>query len=55
MPKWVLDSPYLAGGGYLTFFVSVIKNTIVRNIILNMHFLITTTSFPDFECRNLVA
>ena len=41
------DSPNLVGGGYLTFFVSAIKNTIVKNIIFNMYFSITTTSFPD--------
>ena len=32
------------GGGYLTFIVSTIKNTIVKNIILNMYFFIVTTS-----------
>ncbi len=31
-------------GGYLTFIESVIKNTIVKNKILNMYFFITTTS-----------
>ncbi len=29
------------------FLVSVIKNTIMKNITLNMYFFITTTSFPD--------
>ncbi len=51
----ILDSPNLTGGGYLTFFVSAIRNTIVKNIILNMYFPITTTSFPDYKCRNKVA
>ena len=37
------------GGGYLTFFVSVNKNTITKIIILIMYFLITTTSFSDFS------
>ncbi len=49
------DSPTLAGGGYLAFFASVIRNTIVKNIILNMYFPITTTSFSDYTCRNKVA
>ena len=49
------DSPNLVGGGYLTFFVSAIKNTIVKNIILNMYFPITTTSSPDYKHRNKVA
>ncbi len=49
------DSPNLVGGGYLTFFVSVIKNTIIKNIILNMYFPITTTSSPDYKHRNKVA
>ncbi len=48
----ILDSPNLVGGGYLTFFVSAIKNTIVKNIILNMYFNIATTSFPDYKYRN---
>ena len=42
------DSPNLVGGGYLTFFASAIRNTIVKNIILNMYFPITTTSSPDY-------
>ena len=42
-----LDSPDLTGGGYLTFFVSAIKNTIVKNIILNMYFNIATTSLAS--------
>ena len=49
------DSPNLVGGGYLTFFVSAIKNTIIKNIILNMYFPITTTSSPDYKYRNKVA
>jgi|GEM_PF-1604724 len=49
----ILDSPNLAGGGYLTFFVSAIKNTIVKNIILNMYFNIATTSFPDYKVQEL--
>lgn len=35
----------LAEGGYSAFIANVIKNTIVRNKILNMYFIITTTSF----------
>ena len=49
------DSPNLVGGGYLTFFVSAVKNTIVKNIILNMYFIITTTSNPNYKYRNKVA
>ena len=49
------DSPNLVGGGYLTFFVSAIKNTIVKNMILNMYFPITTTSHPNYKHRNKVA
>ncbi len=49
------DSPNLVGGGYLTFFVSAIKNTIVKNIILNMYLPITTTSHPNDKYRNKVA
>ena len=51
----LIDSPNLVGGGYLTFFVSAIKNTIVKNIIFNMYFPITTTSSPDYKYRNRVA
>ena len=50
-----LDSPNLTGGGYLTFSVSAIRNTIIKNIILNMYFPIATTSFPDYMYRNKVA
>ena len=32
-------------GGYFTFIVNAIKNTIVKNIILSMYFFIATTSF----------
>ena len=42
------DSPDLTGGGYLTFFVSVNKNTITKIKILIMYFFITTTSIPDY-------
>ena len=49
------DSPDLVGGGYLTFFVSAIKNTIVKDKILNMYFPITTTSPPNHRHRNKVA
>ena len=49
------DSPNLVGGGYLTFFVSAIRNTIVKNIIFNMYFPITTTSSPNYKYRNKVA
>ncbi len=56
MPSRVFKiAPTLAGGGYLTFFVSAIKNTIVKNIILNMYLIIATTSFPDYAYRNKVA
>ena len=41
------DSPNLVGGGYLTFFVSVNKNTITKIKILIMYFFITTTSLPE--------
>jgi len=34
----------LAGGGYFTFIVNVIKNTIVRNNILSMYTITTTSS-----------
>ena len=44
------DSPNLVGGGYLTFCVSVSKNTIVKIKILIMYFRITTTSFLDLTC-----
>ena len=39
----------LASGGYLTFFVSVSKNTIIKIRILTMYFCITTTSSPDLR------
>ncbi len=45
--RYFLDSPDLDGGGYLTFTVSVIKNTITKTIILVMYFIATTTSNPD--------
>ena len=35
-------------GGYFTFIVNAIKNTIVKNIILSMYFFIATTSIPDY-------
>ena len=35
------------GGGYLTFIVSVNKNTITKIKTLIMYLSITTTSFPD--------
>ncbi len=41
-----LDSPNLTGGGYLTFIVSVIRNTKTKITILSMYFFITITSFP---------
>ena len=48
--KWTyLDSPDLAGGGYLTFIVSVIKNTTTKIKILIMYLSITTTSFSDLK------
>ena len=34
------DSPDLAGGGYLTFCASAIKNTIINQKVLNMYFFI---------------
>ena len=32
-------------GGYFTFIVNAIKNTIIKNIILDMYFIIATTPF----------
>lgn len=34
-------------GGYFTFTVNAIKNTIANNIILDMYFFTATTSVPD--------
>ena len=46
------DSPDLAGGGYLTFCVSTIKNIIAGVNTLNVCFLIATTFLPDYKCGN---
>ena len=35
-------------GGYFTFIVIAIKNTIVKIIYLSMYFFIATTSIPDY-------
>ena len=59
MPKELLlikiTSTFSRGWRYFTFIVNAIKNTIVKNIILNMYFNIATTSFPDYMYRNQVA
>ena len=36
-------APALAGGGYFTFIVNIIKNTIDKKSILNMYFFIIIT------------
>ena len=46
--KLLIKIAQLGSGGYLTFFVSVNKNTITKIKILIMYFFITTTSIPDF-------
>ena len=46
------DSPNLVGGGYLTFFVSVIKNTITKTKILIMYFFIATTPLSSISLKH---
>ncbi len=51
MPKIIqlkiTAKPLAKRGGYFTFRVNTIKNTIVKNKILNMYFFIATTSFTE--------
>ena len=45
--KLLIKIALLGSGGYLTFFVSVNKNTITKIRILIMYFFITTTSLSE--------